>query len=535
MMKSASAKAVLWLLFNVLFLRCALAQDAKGGPIPRVKIPKQQVHSAARRAVFDQEFQAIADMAMSVPPEFGADAMIRLSESGKATSAVRTDLLKKAFYLAQSAEHAVKRGTNEFMPDTRSGSLALAFRIQNLDRLSLQSRVVTDMLPLNTKLARELLADIQFPVLEPVDCKEPLTYDVTLFYQTVGLVEHDGFTFKDTNEGRKLPLLAPYVGSLQSHAQIRPAAELLANADLSAVDLGQLSNMFADALSELHGDERSFASTNMQTDEYSAPGSIARLIAVLDARNIPSVALLRAFREYLVSNFGSDRCAETAKKSTDNTLLPDAIQYFNQHFRLALEKNQILPIAGDELKGGRIGPKFVDTSFWQSPEAKQLEAGARELRFGNGAKRLTASDKVKSGWSSQLLDFLTKLGAWKPESEPAVDYFCQKSILYSLLIDVVPSGPERSKVISDFVEFLEQNSVQPASRIEWILPVERLLSGAVAADDRDEVVQAFLNSRDPVLSLYARLENWEPRKKRPASKRITGLRIPKNDYGRNHG
>jgi hypothetical protein len=79
------------------------------------------------------------------------------------------------------------------------------------------------------------------------------------------------------------------------------------------------------------------------------------------------------------------------------------------------------------------------------------------------------------------------------------------------LIALIPNGPERSKVIDSFVEFLEQNSEQTRTRVEWLLMVNRLLSGAAAADDRKEVMQAFLNSRDSALSVYAHLELVNPR------------------------
>lgn len=515
-------RAALWIILsNLLLVGAAMGQSVNHWPMTvAATAPEHQVHHSTRPSLRDREFQTITDMATAVAPEFGADILIRLSESSNVTDrSTKIRLLKKAFYLAPAAEQPVKRTTNGFSPDTRSGYLALAFRLQNLDRLSLQSRVVSDMLRLDAGHARELLGEIQLPALTPLDCQEPLTYDVAAFYETVGLIARDGLTAKDKREGQKLVLLVPYVSLLQSHTQIRPATQLLLSAELSPTDLGQLTNMFAYALSQLHGDERSFAVTNKHTDEYSAPGAIASLIAALDARGIPSIALLRAFRGYLVSNFGEERCGETVSRSADKDSLPEAVRFFNQQLRSALQNAQITPISAEELKSARIGPKLADTNFWESPEAKQLSIAVKGLRFGYGETQLTAQKKATSAWSSQLTDFLTELGAWKSENEPAeVDFFCEKSALYSLLIEEIPNGWERSNAIADFVEFLEQNAVQPINRLEWILPAERLLSGAMAADDREEVIQAFLNSRDPALSLYARLERWEPRNTGPGSK-----------------
>jgi hypothetical protein len=68
------------------------------------------------------------------------------------------------------------------------------------------------------------------------------------------------------------------------------------------------------------------------------------------------------------------------------------------------------------------------------------------------------------------------------------------------------------KIISSVVRFLELNTFQTESRIEWFLHVEGLFSRAATASDEalTEVTQALLRSRDPTLNLYARLERWAP-------------------------
>ncbi len=449
---------------------------------------------------------------MAVAPEFGADVLIRLAESRRVDNrAAKMDLLKNAFYLASAAEQPVKMGALRFTPDTHSGYLALAFRTLKIDKLSLQSRVVSDMLPLDASKARSLLGEVRFPTLSPVGCREPLTYDVALFYQTVGLVSRKGFTTKEKLAGGKLALLSPYVGYLQSHSQVRPAVQLLLNADLSREELSQLSNAFAHALSQLRGDERSFSMMNMYSDENTAPASIAELVAALEAKQLSSVPLLRALREYLVANFSGERCGEEAGKDA----VPGVVKEFNRRFGLALRIAQIAPIDEEELKGAAFGPKSEDVNLWQSPRAKQMLTDAQELRFGDGLTELTSEERATATWSSALTDFLTRLAEWKSDGESAVDLFDEKSSLYSSVTDLVANGPKRSEVIGGFVEFLEQNSEQAGSRMEWMLTADHLLSGLRAADDRQEVLQAFLDSRDSALSLYARLERWEPREARP--------------------
>jgi len=494
-----------------LFLGGALAQNQTPAPQPEQGKKSKQQQGTRNQGKPDPELQTIIDGATAAPPEFGADILIRVAESKKvANRAAKIDLLSKAFDLSAMAEQPVKRaGVGGGFGDAPSRLLARAYRL-NLDKLSLQSRVVNDMLPLDAAKGRALFEEIQFPALSPVGCEERLTYDVELFYQALGKVARLGFTAADKRKGRRIALLTPFVTTLQSHAQVRPVAELLASSDLSPSDLGQLANLFAASLAQLRGDERSFAATTMGQGGQSVSVSVANLVAALEAKEVSNVALLRALRQYLVSNSG-EGCAAIVMGQGDHNVLPPAVRYFNQELRQQLQTAQIAPIAADELKNARVDPGTPPTAYWKSPESKQLVADMRKLRFGDGDDRLSAAEKVTPAWSGQLTDFLTELDAWHPDDEPAVNVFHQKSILYEGVADVVPRGPQRSQVIDGFVRFLQQSSGQIPNRIEWLVHAEDLLSGRIAADDREEVIQAFLNSGDPTLSLYARLERWEPR------------------------
>jgi hypothetical protein len=459
------------------------------------------------------EVQAIVDDAGGVAPEFGADILIRLAESSKVPNhATKVDLYRKAFYLAAKVETPIKRvPMSGSSTDTRSGYEAVTSRL-NLDRVSLQSRAVSGMLSLNAAKARELFEEMPSPTLAPLSCQEPLSYDPRLFYETLAKVARDGFTTDDKLKGRDVALLANYVNALQSHAQVEPLSRLLVNADLSPSDFGQLANSFALALSQLRGDERSFAVWSATPAGYDASGSVASVINKLNAKEISSIGLLSALREYLVTNFGSVQCGETVDKIAQqgSLPLPEVVRHFNQQFRAALEIAQLTPISEENLKGARIGPKATIIPFWSSPTSKQLFTDLRRL-LSNSVGPRPAGQKNTPEWESYLQDFLTELEAWSPNGEPVSDFFAEKSIIYTVLVDKTPAGLERSKVIDALVEFLAQGSDQGMSGAEWLSTVDRLLSGAAAPDDRKEVMHAFLNSRNSALNVYARLEILEPR------------------------
>mgnify|MGYP001252824770 CR=1 FL=1 len=507
-------------IFSIL-LGAALGQNQnaqnQSATVPNQTQKTQLPTAQSHKSKTDPELQAIIAAAETVPPEFGADVMIRLAESSKVTtSGAKVTLLTKAFNLAAGAELPVKRaggGPGGNMFDARSAMLARAYRL-NLDKVSLQARAVIDLLPLNSARAREMFDQIQIPALAPVGCQERLTYDLDLFYQALAKIVRAGLPPRDKEKGRAITLLSPFVSGLQSHAQVKPVAELLVEAQLSPADLAQLSNTFAGVLLQLHGDERSFAAGTMGPGA-STSGAIADLVAALDEKQVSSAILLRSYRQYLVSNFGDVHCAGGRGQGDANSL-PGSIRNFNQRFQHDLQAGQIAPIAADELKNSRIVAPPAATPYWQSAEGKKLMTELRNLRAGSpeetGENESDTPEKTNSTPSSQLTDFLTEIEAWQPQDDPPADVFHEKSILYQGLMDLAPTPPQRLQVINSFVSFMELYSGQLPTRIEWLLPADDLLAGRRAATDRQEVIQAFLNSGDPTLSLYARLERLDPRK-----------------------
>jgi hypothetical protein len=472
----------------------------------------QQRPSSTAQAKRDPKLQAIIDMAAGAPPEFGTDVMIRLAESKSITErAFKTDLLKRAFYSAESAQQPVPRVS---MPgslvDTRSGYMSAAYGMK-MDRLSLKLRAVNALLPLEAKTARELFEQMQFPDLQRLGCEEPLAYDLTLFYQTLANVVRDGFTAQEKLEEHHSAFLMPYV-RVQYHAQVRPVARLLLDIHLSPAQLGGLANVFAASLQRVREDGRSFthATTSLALE------AIAGLIRKLEAKEIPSIALVQASREYMLTNFRDSVCLDIVRTPAPKKSVTESIQYFIQRFNeglgptAAMRNAKIALISAEELQDAHAGPEAKVYAYWQSSPAKDLLMGIKKLRFGDRSERLSTEERMTFAWNAQLADFLKDLESWKPDSDDAGDFFHQKSVLYEGLIELTPAGPERSRIIDSFVKFMGQNYFQRESRIDWFWHVNHLLAQP-PGKDKEEVVEAFLNSRDLILNLYANLERWAPR------------------------
>src|SRR5579864_8410868 len=105
-----------------------------------------------------EPYRSLVELAQAAPPEFAADAMLRVAESGKIKDRDAVgDLIERAFRTAAAATFRVRmRGVPGTTTDTRSGVLSQAHDLK-LDALSLQSRAVRDMLAIDKAKARDLV------------------------------------------------------------------------------------------------------------------------------------------------------------------------------------------------------------------------------------------------------------------------------------------------------------------------------------------------------------------------------------------
>jgi hypothetical protein len=241
------------------------------------------------------------------------------------------------------------------------------------------------------------------------------------------------------------------------------------------------------------GDPRSFA---------ASADSTRAIRSLVGAHGVQVAAILTALRGYLVSNYSGERCGEIA-----DPVMPNAVRFFNEHYAALLLGYQVSSIDQNEIASFRAGPSAPVIPYWQSAEAAQLLEEVRRLRFGEGDSVLNVSDRATSEWTTKEVDFLSHLDGWGHGSESSeTDFFDEKSFLYQSLISLLPAESERSKVLARYINFLEQTSGQNIDPIEWFYPVHLLLVRCGEAHDCPQVIDALVNSRNPTLNLYGKLE-----------------------------
>src|ERR1700685_3551217 len=123
--------------------------------------------------------------AQAAPPEFAADALLRVAEKTKLTPEGKIELLEEAFRLAQSAHFPIPYRSFRAESDSLAATRNQAYRL-HLDTLSLQVRAARALLPSPPEKPRQYFELIRLPQLPQLTCADALIPDVAGFYDLLG-------------------------------------------------------------------------------------------------------------------------------------------------------------------------------------------------------------------------------------------------------------------------------------------------------------------------------------------------------------
>lgn len=436
-------------------------------------------------------------LGQSAPSEVTGDLLLTLVSSNLITNKGRKmELIEQVFRSAAEAREPFRRKSWTRQVDTRSGFKQRAFDFE-LDRLSMQSKAVTKMIPLDRLRARTMFADISLPAIKSLTCEDSLGYDLESYYGAMLSVAEECFNDDERKAEAHIQFISDRLESIRSISQVAPATRMLVNAKLSPDELSLLVNVLTKAVGRVSTDGRSFA---FAMEREPLVSTAHRLILKLKQQGVPANDFSGAFRSFLIKNMSGEVCTDVAWLKDGRISLPADVVRINNEFAS--------PIVVDDVHPARVGPKAADFEYWTTPKAAELLWIAKELRFGGGETALSVEQRQTEEWHRKFLDFLELIERWEPESEvSANDYFQEKCITYMVLVDLCPDDPQRDVVLRAYGNYLKETSREYKGRIEWILPVKDYLRVLRSKSDKVKrsSLDPWLTSSDGNLRIYGEL------------------------------
>jgi hypothetical protein len=436
-------------------------------------------------------------LAHTAPPEVAADVLLTLAATQTTiTRARKKELIEDAFRFAGDAREPIRRWPWSLIVDTRSGLKGAAFQLE-LDKISLQTKAVMEMLDLDKSRARMMFQEIALPKLPALTCEDALSYDFHAYYRTALRVSQDCFDENEKKAEAHVQLLADRLDNTKSVSQVVPAMKMVADANLSGDELSLLINTLAGALGKISTDARAFAFV-MFRDSFAHTAWL--LIEKAKQHQIPTGDLSRAIRAFLVKQMSGEVCMDAPWLNGHEIKLVKSLTDFND----LLPK----PIVADDVHPLSFGAAAKDRVFWTLPREKQLLMAAKDLRFGGGQEQLTLEQRRTDEWRKKLNNYLDLIENWEPESEvSAEDYFQEKCILYSVLVDLCPDDAQRDVVLRAYASYLREQNGEYKGRIEWILPLKHYLMRIRSRSEAEQrkLLDPWLSSSDAALRVYGEL------------------------------
>lgn len=442
--------------------------------------------AAALQAQSSPRAIALVEEARSQPVEIFADITFQLVPH--LSSAAKIDILTEIFERAGEARNSLPSS----YPD-----------VQALDTLSLRSRAVRTVLPLDGKRGRQLFESMSHPNVPRPTCEEVVAPNAGIYMDTVEAVFRQG-QFSDSEREKRVPwtLVIDAVRGAGSGAEITAAAQRLAPFARSEREQAEMTSALAFGLA-VQDSDRAF--TGMPPARLV--GSLVGAGSFL--RRVNQLPLLSALRNYLVRQLTSERCEVTSPTNLESA----------EAFKEAISgRSDITPLTADEMKAAKHEgkPKTPDVD----PALLALERRLNALSSRKPGEDL-AELHTSAAWRDQVLQVLSGIETWKgAPGRDSVKIACDKLKLFKTIVAVAPSGVVHQTAMSGMLNilgdpvFLLQFPETWVSEVRDLLMLAKELMASRAASTRIadspnetglEMANQIAASKLPALSIYGRL------------------------------
>ena len=426
-----------------------------------------QVQNNSNSRTCPLRVRELTEASSALPAPLGADALIRIAAKvGPHCPPVAQDLLKRAFDKADSVKPemsfsiAIMHST-----DSRIAFIGNGYSLQ-MDKLSLQSRAVLQMAPMNASEAIRLFQSIPPPGSPVANCSSAFVADVSIYYKALTKVLELLRARKPRDDAEaQLPysLLEQTITATTSPAQLSPLAEAIAGANIDSANLSSILNLLSTQITNFPVDDRSLNSGNYWD-------WIVELSDLAWKHKISRFGLVQAYRDYLDRSVHGPHCADNLK---DSGSLAAVCKSMNND--LATLTPGISPISVPD-SAPVIDARPDPGEYWQSPKGKLLLMDAKHLNFDDDWKPFGDGDRKTPEWRDRVQRMLDDMEDWyeSDEQDPA-DYYHERCILVFRLLSQLPPGPLYDRVLMLWINTLGGSSLQWDSPAEWYYGVKEFL------------------------------------------------------------
>jgi hypothetical protein len=468
------------------------------------------------------EVENILAASMAAPPELAADIRLQLVEKGLIKAKEhQAQALQEAFDLANNATFKLSLFSTgaggSRSTDSDAGMLQYASEIR-ADTLSLKLRAVREFLRLDPKVSLRLFDSIPGPQIPSLSCSDAMGYSLSLFYSVLGELFAGAFGQDDRKKGNDFDFLMAHLARPGTSFELEPAAQLLCSLKLNKLQLAQGVARFAQALTEMPNDDRSFTTAT----QYSLMDAIYKLAQTAQGSGLPTYGVISALGNYLRDHLHSDRCVDTTSSGSYFAVTEKAIvEQFNTRFHNLGPDSKAIPlIAPEDSQPTSQNGKAQVYLYWRKSETQRIMADYKRLRFGdpdeqsadeqptareNMAEYLGRKQRSRNEWLDKANDFLERLNEWDSSQEPDTAGFHEKCLIYQGLLDIVPKGNLRHKVFTEYLEFLRDSSVERQSPPEWAHHLHYFLKGRYEEGDQSSLTHQVAESGDSTMQCFAAL------------------------------
>ena len=414
------------------------------------------------------DLQTIADQARTLPPEFAADVLLKL---------IASPLPKDARWKRGVIEDAFRSAAHAEVPYRMQGPSAAVGPQFNarLEALTLQTRAVDAMAPIDPQRALSMFREIVTPALPNVSCQEALTPELSSYYQLAGGLFVTAFSPEQRAKGVDIAFLRETVSAIASPSQVVPALKMLSQVALRPGIRSELMAVFSTALDRIDGGSREFAASEPLLVSAAVP-------------EMHELSFMPSLRAYIVRHAKGPRCSDTIRTKQ---LTESASQFNKLLTRIDPAATLFHPITVEE------SAPLRDEGTYSTPLKAPSEHAAK-VSAALGALRQTQSSTPE--WTSRYMELWALMESWKPAEEaPPEAYSLLILTDFSALLAVTPDKAAMTRAI----HFVEQQYDTPGSHLTWFVEL-RMISDH--AQDGPWLTEQLVQSRNPAVSVYGQLK-----------------------------